>query len=53
VFLFSQPRPLKTIKSSGAEWDLDTLARQVETELGPLFTDLLTDVEAFADEPVV
>jgi NAD(P)-dependent dehydrogenase (short-subunit alcohol dehydrogenase family) len=53
VFLFSQPRPLKTIRATGPEWDLDTLARQVETELGPSFTDLLTDVEAFADEPVV
>jgi NAD(P)-dependent dehydrogenase (short-subunit alcohol dehydrogenase family) len=53
VMLFSQPRPIKTLAASGAEWDVDTLGRQVALEFGDLFTDLLTDVEAFASEPVV
>jgi NAD(P)-dependent dehydrogenase (short-subunit alcohol dehydrogenase family) len=53
VILFSQPRPAKTIVAGGSEWDADTLARQVQSELAGSFTDLETDVEAFAAEPVV
>ena len=53
VILFSQPRPTKTIVAAGAEWDADTLGRQVTAELAAGFTDLETDVDAFASEPIV
>jgi len=51
--LFSQPRPVKTIVATGGEWDADTLSRQVQAELTGSFTDLETDVDAFASEPIV
>jgi NAD(P)-dependent dehydrogenase (short-subunit alcohol dehydrogenase family) len=53
VMLFSQPRPVKTIVATGGEWDADTLSRQVQAELTGSFTDLETDVDAFASEPIV
>jgi NAD(P)-dependent dehydrogenase (short-subunit alcohol dehydrogenase family) len=53
VILFTQPRPAKTIVAAGAEWDVDTLGRQVSAELSGSFTDLDTDVDAFASEPIV
>ena len=53
VILFTQPRPAKTIVAAGAEWDVDTLGRQVSAELAGSFTDLDTDVDAFASEPIV
>lgn len=48
-FLFSQPRP-----ASRLVVDLgDDLADQIDTAFGADFTDLTTDLEAFATEPII
>lgn len=49
VFLFSQPRPIKRIVvDTGTD-----LAQQMDRNFGASFTELVTDLEAFAAEPLV
>lgn len=49
VFLFGQPRPVETMVAETPA----TLAQDMLTRLGPKFTDLTTDLEAFNTEPLV
>jgi len=49
VFLFSQPRPVATLEAGTSA----TLAQDLVAKLGPKFTDLTTDLEAFNTEPLV
>lgn len=46
VLLFSQPRPVAEIVAEN--WDGETLSRLVQERFAPRFTDLSTDLEAFA-----
>lgn len=54
VFLFGQPRPVATLEA-GAPATLApaALAEDMIARLGPQFTDLTTDLEAFNTEPLV
>jgi NAD(P)-dependent dehydrogenase (short-subunit alcohol dehydrogenase family) len=49
VFLFGQPRPVATLEAGTSA----TLAQDLIARLGPKFTDLTTDLEAFNTEPLV
>jgi NAD(P)-dependent dehydrogenase (short-subunit alcohol dehydrogenase family) len=49
VFLFAQPRPVATLEAGTSA----TLAGDLVAKLGPKFTDLTTDLEAFNTEPLV
>ncbi len=49
VFLFGQPRPVATLAADTPA----TLAQEMTDRLGPRFTDLTTDLEAFNTEPLV
>jgi NAD(P)-dependent dehydrogenase (short-subunit alcohol dehydrogenase family) len=49
VFLFGQPRPVARLEADKPE----TLASELIAKLGPKFTDLTTDLEAFNTEPLV
>ena len=49
VFLFGQPRPVATLAADAPA----TLAKDMIDRLGPKFTDLTTDLEAFNTEPLV
>ena len=49
VFLFGQPRPVATLEAGAPA----TLAQDLVAKLGPKFTDLTTDLEAFNTEPLV
>lgn len=52
LFLFSQPRPsMKQVVPQGGH-DLEGMARAMAT-FAPSFTDLVTDLEAFADDPIL
>ena len=53
VFVFSQPRPGKNIVAKGAEWDIDTLGRSIDTQLGDEFVELVTDLEIFNTDPEI
>ncbi len=53
VFVFSQPRPGKKIIAKGAEWDIDTLGRTIDTQLGDEFVELVTDLETFNTDPEI
>ena len=48
VFLFSQPRPVATLEVETPE----TLAADLIAKLGPRFTDMTTDLEAFDTDPL-
>jgi NAD(P)-dependent dehydrogenase (short-subunit alcohol dehydrogenase family) len=49
VFLFGQPRPVAKLEVGKPE----ALAADLTSKLGPKFTDLTTDLEAFNTEPLV
>ena len=49
VFLFSQPRPVATLEVETPE----TLPADLIAKLGPHFTDMTTDLEAFDTDPLV
>jgi NAD(P)-dependent dehydrogenase (short-subunit alcohol dehydrogenase family) len=49
VFLFGQPRPVARLEVDKPE----TLAADLTAKLGPKFTDMTTDLEAFNTEPLV
>jgi hypothetical protein len=49
VFLFAQPRAVAKFEAG----EPATLARDLLAKLGPKFTDLATDLEAFNTEPLV
>ena len=49
VLLFSQPRPVATLEAGTPT----TLAQDLVAGLGPKFTDMTTDLEAFNTEPLV
>jgi NAD(P)-dependent dehydrogenase (short-subunit alcohol dehydrogenase family) len=49
VFLFGQPRPVARLEVDKPE----ALAADLTAKLGPNFTDLTTDLEAFNTEPLV
>jgi NAD(P)-dependent dehydrogenase (short-subunit alcohol dehydrogenase family) len=49
VFLFGQPRPVGKLEVEKP----DTLAADLVAKLGPKFTDMTTDLEAFNTEPLV
>jgi NAD(P)-dependent dehydrogenase (short-subunit alcohol dehydrogenase family) len=54
LFLFSQPRPLaRTLMNPGTSWNLEGLAKTMETEFAGKLTDLGTDLEFFNTEPLV
>ncbi len=49
VFLFGQPRPVARLEVDKPE----ALAADLTAKLGPQFTDLTTDLEAFNTEPLI
>jgi len=49
VFLFGQPRPVGKLDVEKP----DALAADLVAKLGPKFTDMTTDLEAFNTEPLV
>ena len=49
VFLFGQPRPVAKLEVQKP----DELAADLVSKLGPKFTDMTTDLEAFNTEPLV
>jgi NAD(P)-dependent dehydrogenase (short-subunit alcohol dehydrogenase family) len=54
LFLFSQPRPVaRTLMNPGLSWDLEGLAKTMQSELSGKLTDLGTDLEFFNTEPLV
>ena len=54
LFLFSQPRPVaRTLMNPGISWDLDGLAKTMQSEFAGKLTDLGTDLEFFNTEPFV
>jgi len=54
LFLFSQPRPVaRTLMNPGLSWDLEGLAKTMQSEFAGKLTDLGTDLEFFNTEPLV
>jgi NAD(P)-dependent dehydrogenase (short-subunit alcohol dehydrogenase family) len=54
LFLFSQPRPVaRTLMNTGFSWDLEGLAKTMQSEFAGSLTDLRTDLEFFNTEPLV
>lgn len=54
LFLFSQPRPVaRTLMNPGFSWDLEGLAKTMQSEFAGKLTDLRTDLEFFNTEPLV
>ncbi|HKQ24713.1 MAG TPA: SDR family NAD(P)-dependent oxidoreductase [Burkholderiales bacterium] len=54
LFLFSQPRPVaRTLMNPGISWDLDGLAKTMQSEFAGKLADLGTDLEFFNTEPFV
>ncbi len=53
VFLFSQPRPVATLRRDDRDWDVDSLAAAAAREFEGRYTDLTTDLAAFNTEPYV
>ena len=54
LFLFSQPRPVaRTLMHPGTSWNLDGLAKTMQSEFGGKLADLGTDLEFFNTEPLV
>jgi NAD(P)-dependent dehydrogenase (short-subunit alcohol dehydrogenase family) len=54
LFLFSQPRPVaRTLMNPGFSWDLEDLAKTMQSEFFGKLTDLRTDLEFFNTEPLV
>ena len=53
VFLFSQPRPIATLVSTGGEWQAAELAAAMDGDFREKFTNLETDLEAFDTEPII
>jgi NAD(P)-dependent dehydrogenase (short-subunit alcohol dehydrogenase family) len=54
LFLFSQPRPVaRMLVNEGTSWNLEGLAKTMETEFAEKLTDLGTDLEFFNTEPLV
>ncbi|HYN27344.1 MAG TPA: SDR family NAD(P)-dependent oxidoreductase, partial [Burkholderiales bacterium] len=54
LFLFSQPRPVaRTLMNPGFSWDLEGLAKTMQSEFAGKLTDLGTDLEFFNTEPLV
>jgi NAD(P)-dependent dehydrogenase (short-subunit alcohol dehydrogenase family) len=51
IFLFSQPRPVRTIHRSDG-WSPETIARQLKGALGPSFTPLERSSDVFSWDPV-
>lgn len=52
LFLFSQPRPTARVVQPRGAWDLAALAEAIRS-LEPVFTDLVTDLEAFSGDPLL
>ena len=52
VFVFSQARPASKLLQPAGAYDLDGFAAGIRS-LEPYYTDLVTDLEAFSDEPVL
>jgi NAD(P)-dependent dehydrogenase (short-subunit alcohol dehydrogenase family) len=52
VFVFSQPRPASRLLQPAGGYDLDGFAQGMKA-LEPHFTDLVTDLEAFAADPIL
>jgi NAD(P)-dependent dehydrogenase (short-subunit alcohol dehydrogenase family) len=52
VFVFSQPRPAQRLLQAQGGFDLAALA-QATRSLEPHFAELVTDLEAFAGEPIL
>jgi NAD(P)-dependent dehydrogenase (short-subunit alcohol dehydrogenase family) len=53
VFVFSQPRPVARVVAGEGGWTIDALAGEVEANLRPSFSDLVTDLEVFNTDPLV
>jgi len=52
VFVFSQARPASKLLQPAGAYDLDGFAAGIRA-LEPYYADLVTDLEAFSDEPVL
>ena len=52
VFLFSQPRPVRTLEVEESGWDLSALHALSEDQFRPLYAELTTDLESFNSEPL-
>jgi NAD(P)-dependent dehydrogenase (short-subunit alcohol dehydrogenase family) len=54
LFLFSQPRPVaRTLMNPGTSWNLEGLAKAMQSDFAGKLTDLGTDLEFFNTEPLV
>lgn len=52
VFLFSQPRPIRTLEIEKGSWNLSALNALSEERFRPLYAELTTDLESFNSEPL-
>jgi hypothetical protein len=52
LMLFSQPRPVAQLLAPQGGWTLDALGEAMQ-QCEPAFTELITDLEAFAAAPVL
>jgi NAD(P)-dependent dehydrogenase (short-subunit alcohol dehydrogenase family) len=52
LFVFSQPRPAHRLVAPAGGFELDGLAQSL-TQLSEHFTELITDLEAFASDPLL
>jgi hypothetical protein len=51
IFLFNQPRPIRTIHRSDG-WTPEAIDRQIKGALGPSFTPLERSSDVFSWDPV-
>jgi NAD(P)-dependent dehydrogenase (short-subunit alcohol dehydrogenase family) len=51
IYLFNQPRPIKTIHRAGG-WTPETLAAEIKTAFSPLFTPLERSEDVFNWDPI-
>lgn len=52
VFVFNQPRPVSRLVQPAGGYGLDAFAQGIKA-LEPFYADLVTDLEAFASDPVL
>ena len=53
VFLFSQPRPVRTVTLAKGDWNLSAIADASAKNFESQFTKLVTDLESFNSEPYI
>lgn len=53
VFLFSQPRPIRSFEIDQRHWSVDALAANSSRHFTEAFVEVVTDLEEFSSEPAV